>query len=201
MCPRRAAISGSLRTALRSSGCWPRGPSAGRGAEPSSAMRVMASPWSRCRGFNSIMFKDWYVRSALALAAALLLAEPASASTCDERRIAEMSNRAAADGIWAEADAIGFGYVTTVDTLAVERQFVTMVTTLKGAPSRRYALRALREGGYEEAGDGALPRIRARDDEIRFFAMVNTDAGYNPISCRIHYLLAKDRPGMLRLVG
>lgn len=63
-----------------------------------------------------------------------------------------------------------------------------------------YIIRATREGSREEAGDTAVPRIQARDDEIRFFTLVNTPIGYFPTSCSLYFLLARDRPAIIRLL-
>lgn len=140
------------------------------------------------------------MRLALALAAALFLAEPASASTCDERGIAAMSNQAAADAIWAGADLIGYGYVATVETVREQRQSVDMLMTFKGAADRRFDLHVPPGGWAGLRSSGFSPYfILAGREETAFLMLSRTAQGYVPMQCG-DLLIARDRMGIIRLL-
>jgi hypothetical protein len=128
-------------------------------------------------------------------AAALLLAQPARATSCDERAIAVMSVEEAAEMIWERSDVIGFGYVETVDTPEREQQFIDLVVAMKGA-SRSYDYAPLRIGRVGWVGPGSY-RLPARPGEIVFVTLLRTERGYIVPACR-SLLLARNGAALIR---
>jgi hypothetical protein len=140
--------------------------------------------------------RRWRKAGAAAIAAAaLLLAEPVLATSCDEEAIAAMSLDEAAEMIWERSDVIGFGYVSTIDTPERVQQFIDMVVSFKGGTDRRHAFAPLRVGriGHPRG----VYRLTARPDEVVFVTLFRIEEGYIIPACH-HQLLAKDRTGIIR---
>jgi hypothetical protein len=125
----------------------------------------------------------------------LLFAEPAVATSCDERAIAASSVEAAAESIWANSDVIGFARVESANTAGREQQFVDLLVALKGEAAR-YPYVPLRIGRTKWMGPG-LTRLPARDGEILFVTLVRTERGYLVPACQ-DLVVGKDPTAIIR---
>lgn len=126
----------------------------------------------------------------------ILLGTPAQASSCDRAAIDRLSVDQAAQEIWNEADVIGFGGVSTVNTPEREQQFVDMVLTLKGPAESRIAYVPLRIGRVGWEGPGTH-RIGGQENGPRFIAFARQRDGYIEPLCHV-WLFAKDEAGIIR---